>query len=68
MKQLRQFDAELASLEAKKRELVESVEDFSLHKSRLDDSLAVSEKQLKRLEDRLVALVSANPWIRDHAS
>lgn len=55
-------------MEAKKRELIERIEGYPLQKSQLEDALAASEKQLKRLEDRLLALVSANPWIREHAS
>lgn len=68
MRHLRQFDLELATLETKKRELTESIEGFALQRSQLDDALAVCGKQLKRLEDRVVALVSANPWIREHSS
>jgi predicted nucleic acid-binding Zn-ribbon protein len=62
---LRQYDEELKALEKRKRELEKKVEDSSLERKKLEDSIVLVERDTKKIADQLQGLVLANPWIND---
>lgn len=62
---MRQFDAELMSLETRKRTLQELVEDLELKSRELTDKIDGYERSQKKLEERLQLLLSTNLWILD---
>lgn len=65
LRHLHQYDAELKTLEAKKKTLEESIESLLLNKKQTEDSLADDERELGQLESKILALFRAESWIRD---
>jgi structural maintenance of chromosome 2 len=68
MRHLRKYDEELAVLDGQKRSLEEAIEATALEKTKAMDSIAATEKTLRRAEDLEKGLLATNPWIRDTRS
>lgn len=68
MKLLRQFDVDLVALEGKKKDLVASIDGYSLQKKQLDDQLSACHCSIHKLQERLTALATTNPWIPEYQS